>query len=175
MILIKILKKKVDKDPYNRSLKSFNLVKKKKLKSIYKIKNSICFTNVKHYPINYILTLSVSPTNTLINLSNSIGKPLISLSSGSINLKKRQKTLQPLAIINLLKSLILIANFKNNESLTIHFKNLKSYYESLVINLLKNVIFIKSVKSSNLQPHNGCRPKKLRRIKKRTKKIRKND
>ena len=129
----------------------------------------------RHYPINYILTLSVSPTNTLINLSNSIGKPLISLSSGSINLKKRQKTLQPLAIINLLKSLILIANFKNNESLTIHFKNLKSYYESLVINLLKNVIFIKSVKSSNLQPHNGCRPKKLRRIKKRTKKIRKND
>ena len=80
-----------------------------------------------------------------------------------------------MAIINLLKSLILIANFKNNESLTIHFKNLKSYYESLVINLLKNVIFIKSVKSSNLQPHNGCRPKKLRRIKKRTKKIRKND
>ena len=103
-------------------------------------------------------------------MSNPNGKPLISLSGGSINLKKRQKKLQPLALINLLKSLILIANFTQDKSIAIHFKNVKSYYESLVIDLLKKIIFIKSIKSSNLQPHNGCRPKKLKKFKRRTKK-----
>ena len=117
----------------------------------------------------------ISQTNTLVTLSNTEGKLLISLSSGCLNLKKRQKKLQPLALISLLKSLILIADFNSKESVTVHFKNVKSYYESLVINLLKDVIFIKSIKSYNLQPHNGCRPRKLKKIKRRTKKLRKND
>lgn len=176
MILIKILNNINNKDSLNKSLKSFNLIKKEgKLKYIHKIKNLVYLKNLKQKPVNYILTLTVSLTNTLINLSDAEGKLIISLSSGSINLKKKQKTLQPLAMINLLKSLILLTNFKNNESLTIHFKNIKSYYESIIINLLKNIIFIKSIKSSNLQPHNGCRPKKLRKIKRRTKKLRKSD
>ena len=175
MILIKILKKKPDKCFFNKSLKSLNFIKKERLKYIYKIKNIPNFKSLKQNPINYILTLSISQTNTLINLSDTEGKLLISLSSGCINLKKRQKKLQPLALVNLLKSLVLMSNFKSKESITIHFKNVKSYYESIVINLLKNIIFIKSIKSSNLQPHNGCRPKKLRKIKRRTKKIRKND
>ena len=144
MILIKILNNINNKDSLNKSLKSFNLIKKEgKLKYIHKIKNLVYLKNLKQKPVNYILTLTVSLTNTLINLSDAEGKLIISLSSGSINLKKKQKTLQPLAMINLLKSLILLTNFKNNESLTIHFKNIKSYYESIIINLLKNIIFIK--------------------------------
>ena len=172
MILIKILDKKLNINKnLTDSLKSFYLLKKhNKLKYIYNIKNLQCFKNTKQSPVNYILTLSISQTNTLVNLSNTKGKPFVSLSGGNINLKKRQKKLQPLALINLLKSLILLTDFKQNESITIHFKNIKPYYESLVINLLKKIIFIKSIKSSNLQPHNGCRPKKIKKIKRRTKK-----
>ena len=171
MILIKILKSTNDKNFFSKSLTSLNLIKKKvKFKHIHNLKKSSRFQTLKQNPLNYILTLSISQTNTLINLSNTEGKLLISLSSGCLNLKKRQKKLQPLALINLLKSLILIADFKKRKSVTIHFKNVKSYYESLVINLLKDVIFIKAIKSSNLQPHNGCRPKKLKKIKRRTKK-----
>ena len=173
MILIKILKKEVNnKEVFNSSLNSLNLLKKQnKLKDIYNIKNLTCLETMKQSPVNYILTLSISQTNTLINLSDTNGQVLVSLSGGSIKLKKRQKKLQPLAIINLLKSLVLITNFKSNESMTIHFKNVKPYYESIVINLLKKIIFIKSIKSSNLQPHNGCRPRKIKKIKRRTKKI----
>ena len=181
MILIKILKniknntlqtkKSINPQIINQSLKSLNFVKKQnKLKKIHKIKNLTCLKRIKQNPINYVLTLNISQTNTLINLSSPDGKPLISLSGGSINLKKRQKKLQPLALINLLKSLILIANFTKDKYIAIHFKNVKSYYESLVIDLLKKVILIKSIKSSNLQPHNGCRPKKLKKFKRRTKK-----
>ena len=171
MLLIKILKEKPTLYISDESLTSLNLIKQtSKLKHIYKIKNTTNFKNFKHTPLNYILTLVKSQTNTLATLANTEGKLLISLSSGCLNLKKRQKKLQPLALISLLKSLILNANFSNKESITIHFKNVKSYYESLVVNLLKNIIFIKSIKSYNLQPHNGCRPKKLKKIKRRTKK-----
>ena len=117
MILIKILKniknntlqtkKSVNPQILNQSLKSLIFIKKdNKLKKIHKIKNLTCLKKIKQNPINYVLTLNISQTNTLINLSNPNGKPLISLSGGSINLKKRQKKLQPLALINLLKSLI---------------------------------------------------------------------
>ena len=176
MILIKILKEKPNTSFFDESLTSLNLIKKAtKSKHIYKVKNPTNFKSFKQNPLNYILTLIVSQTNTLVTLSNTEGKLLISLSSGCLNLKKRQKKLQPLALISLLKSLILIADFNSKKSVTIHFKNVKSYYESLVINLLKDVIFIKSIKSYNLQPHNGCRPRKLKKIKRRTKKLRKND
>merc|ERR1712115_700828 len=168
MILIKILKNNNDKNFFDKSLTSLNLIKRKvKIKQIYNLKRETNFQKLKQNPLSYILTLSISQTNTLINLSNTEGKLLISLSSGCLNLKKGQKKLQPLALINLLKSLILIADFKSKKSVTLHFRNVKSYYESLVINLLKDVIFIKSIKSSNLQPHNGCRPKKLKKIKRR--------
>jgi len=176
MILIKILRKKPNTSFLDESLTSLNLIKKAtKSKHIYKVKNKTNFKSFKQNPLNYILTLIISQTNTLVTLSNTEGKLLISLSSGCLNLKKRQKKLQPLALISLLKSLTLIADFNSKESVTIHFKNVKSYYESLVINLLKDVIFIKSIKSYNLQPHNGCRPRKLKKIKRRTKKLRKND
>ena len=171
MILIKILtSKNIDSKNYKNSLKSLNLLKKQnKLKTISKIKN-LDSSKVKQNPINYILNLTITQTNTIINLSDSTGKLLISLSGGSLNLKKRQKKIQPLALVTLLKSLILTANFTPEKSIALHFKNVKSYYESLIIDLLKKVIFIKSIKSLNLQPHNGCRPKKLKKFKRRTKK-----
>ena len=70
--------------------------------------------------------------------------------------------------MTILKHLILKANFLYNKIVVIHFKNAKIYYESLVIKLLSNILFIKSIKSYNLSPHNGCRPKKLKRFKQRT-------
>lgn len=176
MILTKIfrnikVKKKINNfKVFNYSLKSLVVLKKKQVKKINEYKKVINYSQeIKQNPINYILTLSISQTNTLINLSKTNGDVIIFLSSGFLNLKKRQKTLQPLALINLLKSIFLIGNFKFNEVIAVHFRNVKPQYEHLIINLLKKVIFISSIKSSNLQPHNGCRPKKFKKFKKRTK------
>ena len=52
----------------------------------------------------------------------------------------------------------------------LHFKNVKTYYESFLINLIKKKVFIKAIRSYNLQAHNGCRLKKLSRFKRRTRK-----
>ena len=179
MVLTIILNKLATHKPKKqakKTLKVLNDVKKnKKYKLINTIQNNLQDNSNLQNPINYILNIKVSKTNTLINLSNIKGDPLLSFSGGSINLKKKQKKLQPLALVNLLKSLILKAGFINNKTIALHFQNIKPYYESLIVNLLKKVVFIKLMKSSNLQPHNGCRPKKIKRFKKRTKRSWKND
>ena len=96
-----------------------------------------------------------------------------------INKIINNKNLTPLEIIqnfglycgdiNLFKVLIVKAKFLKNKPIALHFKNTKSFYETLIINLLQNKYYIVSVQSCNLSPHNGCRPKKLRRTKIRTK------
>jgi len=179
MVLTKILNKLAihkHKKQAKKTLTVLNNIKRdKKYKVINKIQSELQNNTNLQNPINYILNIKVSKTNTLLNLSDIKGNPLLSFSGGSINLKKKQKKLQPLALINLLKSLILKAGFINNKTIALHFQNVKPYYESLIVNLLKKIVFIKLMKSSNLQPHNGCRPKKIKRFKKRTKRSWKND
>lgn len=121
--------------------------------------------------ISYIININLSPTNTIISVTDIKGSPKISLSAGLINLTKRQKKIQPMALINIFKVLLLKARFLRYNPIALHFKNTKSYYESLIIKGLKDKLFIKSIQSYNLSPHNGCRPKKIKRIKRRTKRM----
>ena len=118
--------------------------------------------------ISYIIIIKMSLTNTLINLMDIKGNLVISLSAGQINLKGKQKRKQPMVLIALLKELIIKTNFIGNRPVALHFKNTKSYHESLVISMLSEKFFIQFIKSYNLLPHNGCRPKKLKRLKNRS-------
>ena len=170
MVLIKTLKilpyvNTKDKQ-IEKTLKNLTAVKK-----VSKLQTKPKKSQVLENSINYVLNITFSSTNTLINLSNIKGQTLIFLSSGYINLKKKQKKTQPIAVINLLKTLILKAYFLHNKTIAIHFKNVKPYYENLIIKLLKKIVFLKIMKSSNLQPHNGCRPKKMKRFKQRTRRF----
>jgi len=179
MILIKILKGKKFNLPRSNKIAANAVVKTKNILSYTKINGKIRHLAkmqelekskyVTQNLVNYVMNIQMSATNTLISLTDSKGNPVVSLSGGSINLKKRQKRLQPLALVNILKFLLLKARFLHNKTIAVHFKNVKTYYESMVIKMLKRVLFIKSIKSYNLQPHNGCRPKKMKRFKQRTK------
>ena len=145
-----------------------NFAKQKQNFNNINTKKILSNQSVKQVLTNYIINIQTSQTNTLISVTDIKGKTIISLSSGSLKLKKKQKKTQPLAIMTILKHLILKVNFLYNKIVVIHFKNVKIYYESVVIKLLSNILFIKSIKSYNLSPHNGCRPKKLKRFKQRT-------
>lgn len=187
MILLNILKKKkivknllVAKE-YKSRLLSFNnklkgLKTNKNFDIIHtqnsisdKIYKNILSRKTSNDYINYIINVNLTPTNTIINVTDIKGNVMFSISSGSINLTSRQKKQQPLALVNLFKVLIVKAKFLKNKPIALHFKNTKSFYETLIINLLQNKYYIVSVQSCNLSPHNGCRPKKLRRTKIRTK------
>lgn len=119
--------------------------------------------------INYIIKICLTQTNTIISVTDVFGNKIITLSSGSVGLTKRQKKQQPLAILQILKILLLKCKFLQNKIVILEFTNIKSKIEFLIIKMLKNLVFVKSIRSYNLRPHNGCRPKKLKRFKRRTK------
>jgi len=112
----------------------------------------------------YIINIRLTNTNTLLNVTDPKGNTLFSTTTGSIKLEGKQKTAQPSALLLLIKTLQKKAKVLGMLPIAIHFYNTKLYYETLAIQVLKQNFFILSIKSYNLQPHNGCRPKKLKRL-----------
>ena len=121
--------------------------------------------------VNYIVNVNLSPTNTLINVTDVAGNPKASFSAGFVNLTKKQKRKQPVALINIFRILLSKARFLKNKPIALHFKNAKKFHVFFLLRALKNKLFIKSVQILDFLPHNGCRPKKVRRIKWRTKRL----
>ena len=156
----KVLKNKITNNLYSKFILT-------KSKNSFNSKNKL----IKENLISYVINVNLSPTNTLVNVTDINGNPKIAFSAGLVNLTKSQKKAQPMALINIFKALLLNAMFLTNKPVALHFKNTKSFYESLIIKALKDKLFIKSVQSYNLSPHNGCRPKKLKRVKRRTKRM----
>ena len=155
-----------------------------KLKKIIKhLKNNKSFNNFKFFKnklkikpfkqnmVSYIINIILTPTNTVVNITDIKGNVLISISAGLIKLTKFQKRSQPTALLNIFKILLSKSKFLKNKAVALHFKNVKRFHELFFIAALKNKIFIKSFQSYNLIPHNGCRPKKIKRIKRRTKRL----
>lgn len=128
-------------------------------------------TKINQHSISYLINVVLSPTNTIVSVCDVKGKVLISVSAGLSGLKKFQKKSQPSALVNVFKVLFAKAKFLRNKPVAINFKNVKRFHESLLLSILKDKIFIKSFQSYNLTPHNGCRPKKIKRIKRRTKRL----
>ena len=165
MLLSKIIKTK----NYERNLlkKLYFFIKKLK-QSNNKNKKFYCFSRKSNNTsklISYIITIKMSLTNTLVSLIDTKGNLLISLSAGQINFKGKQKRKQPTVLIALLKELLSKSGFVGEKPVAIHFKNTKFYHESIVVSMLSEKFFVQFIKSYNLLPHNGCRPKKLKRLK----------
>ena len=134
----------------------------------------ICFFNNKKL-ISYIININLSSTNTLINVNNIKGSPKFFYSAGMFNLQKTQKTRQPKAIIIILRALLLRSKNFKTKPLALHFNNLFLNYQSYIFKKLKRKIFMKLIVSYIVGSHNGCRLKKKKRIKirTRTKKLKK--
>ena len=107
MVLTKILNKLTTNRPKRQAKKTLkilnNIKRDKKYKLINKIQSNLQNNNSLQNPINYILNVKVSKTNTLLNLSNIKGDPLLSFSGGSINLKKKTKTIAAIGIDKFIK------------------------------------------------------------------------
>lgn len=76
-----------------------------------------------------------------------------------------------MALLSIFKVLFTRARYLKNSTVALHFKNVKRFHELFFINILKTKLYVKSFQSYNLHPHNGCRPKKLKKIKIRTKRL----
>jgi len=118
--------------------------------------------------ISYVININLSLTNTFINLNNIKGSPKTFFSAGMFNFQKTQKVKQPKAIITILKALLLKFKICKVKPTALHFNNVFANQQSYVLKRLKQKVFIKSIMSYTSQSHNGCRLKKKRRIKIRT-------
>lgn len=121
--------------------------------------------------ISYIINVNLSLTNTLINITDSKGNTKKSFSAGHVKLTKTQKRLQPLALAKIFKFLLMKSWFLKQNPVALHFKNVRRFHLETIIKWLNDKMFIQSVQTFNFLPHNGCRPKKLRRFKRRTKRL----
>jgi len=118
--------------------------------------------------VSYVISIKLFPTNTLINVNNIKGNPKFFCSAGMFNLQKIQKVRQPKASILILRALLLKFKIFKTKPVAVHFINLFFSHQSSIFKKLNRKIFTKLLISYMHQSHNGCRLKKKKRIKIRT-------
>lgn len=171
-----------NKTNFNQILKIKILIEKLKNKIIFlkqikankKLKNLRLFFSEKYRSLNtqedlikYIISISLLKTNTNIYVTDVKGQLKFFCSAGSISFSGKQKIKKPLVLIHLLKVFITKVKFLTTKPVALHLKNFNKFYELLVLNILKTKFFIKIIRNYNIQPHNGCRPKKIKRNKRK--------
>lgn len=119
--------------------------------------------------VMYIINISFLRANTTIHVSDTKGNLKLFYSAGSVGLTGKQKRKRRIAVVKLISLLIKKAKFLQKKPIAIHLNNV-NFYQNLIVNKLKQTLYIKVLKSFNQTPYNGCRKRKVRR-KKYTKKF----
>jgi ribosomal protein S11 len=178
--------KETKKQTYNNLIKYLKLnthIKKKdtKVSFLKQIdeKNQIKrFSLAYNYPfsikpknlIKYIISINLLEKNTFLNVTDIKGNLRFFRSAGFVELKGKQKIKQPLALNNLINSLKSEASFLYNEPIALHLTNVNFFSYKYVVSKLKKKIFVTFIRVFDPKPYNGCRPRKIKRGKKRRKK-----
>ena len=117
--------------------------------------------------LKYIIGVSLSNTNTNFYITDIKGNIKYFSSAGFLNLNGNQKIRKPAVLIKLLRLIISKTKFIGNASIALHLKNFTEFYVYLILTLIKKYFVVKHVRVYNNKPHNGCRPRKLKRKKRR--------
>ena len=125
--------------------------------------------NTQDLMIVYVIGISFLKANTTIHVSDIKGNLQLFYSAGSVGLTGKQKRKRRIAIVKLISLLAKKATFLGKKPIALHLNNV-NFYQNLIVNKLKQTLYIKVIKSFNQTPYNGCRKKKVRR-KKYTKKF----
>ena len=111
--------------------------------------------------VSYIININLSTSNTIISITDKKGNLKGYYTSGTLGFKGSQKT-KKYTLITLLKNFLYNFNYINNKSVVINFRGIVKD-QKLFIKKLKEKVSIKAIIYNNSLPHNGCRPKKIRR------------
>jgi len=107
--------------------------------------------------------VSSSYNNTIVTLTNSRGQVLASKSAGAVGFKGTKKSTSfaaskvSEAIINVCAKLAL-------EKVEVFIKGIGAGRESAVRTLVNKGLNVVAIRDITPIPHNGCRPKKIRRV-----------
>jgi ribosomal protein S11 len=174
MFLSDIIKKS-KKQAYNNLIKYLKLNRYiKKIDEKNQIKRLNVFLN---YPlsakskslIKYIVSFNLLEKNTFLNVTDVRGNLKYYWSAGIVEFKGKRKTKQPQVLNNLIDVLKSDAKFLNNEPIALHLINVNYFSYNYVLSKLEEKFFITFIRVFYAKPHNGCRPRKIKRGKKRRK------
>ena len=113
--------------------------------------------------IKYIIGISIYSTNIIMYVSDIKGTIKFFCTSNSLGLKKKKKIV---TLSKLIKYTISKVDFIfNNELVSLHFKNCTERLSSYASFILSQHYNIEVIKVKNNTPHNGCRPRKIKRKK----------
>ena len=114
--------------------------------------------------ISSIIKIKFLKSNIMITLTDIKGNVETKLSSGLFGFKGSEK-MSRYAILSIIKFLFFkIRSSEEKRVMSVHFMGMKKSFGKNVIKYLKNFVTVKIIKFFNKVPHNGCKPKKRRRL-----------
>lgn len=117
--------------------------------------------------IKYVLGISFLKRNITIYIGDANGRLNYNCSAGLIKLSKKQKIKIPLVLMRLTK--IVAAKLPNvaDSTTALHLNNVPKSLQLFFEPVFKTQFFIIQLNNFRVFPHNGCRPKKLKRKKRK--------
>jgi small subunit ribosomal protein S11 len=104
-----------------------------------------------------------SYNNTIVTLTDTVGNVLVSKSAGKLGFKGSKKS-TPFAASKVAETLGAVAEKMGIKKIQIVVKGIGSGRESALRSIANQGFEISSIKDVTPVPHNGCRPKKPRRL-----------
>ena len=126
------------------------------VKKDIKVKNSDRVPEVRVY-------ISSSYNNTTVTLTNSRGQVLSTKSAGAVGFKGAKKATS-FAASRVAETIANICKKMGIEKVEVLIKGVEAGRESAVRTLVSQGMNISSIRDITPIPHNGCKPKKIRRV-----------
>jgi len=148
----------------NASSFKFNYFNKEKIYKHIKIdwtSNKSSKINNIYELVSYFIIVVVTRSNIMCNIMSVDGKVLVHLTSGKVGLKGPNKS-KKFSMVTLLKKIMYNYDFLRNKPVIVKLKGLK-YNNKLILKKFSEKFLLKAVIYENTIPHNGCRPKKIKR------------
>jgi len=148
---------------YKRELKKKNNILQTKLLAVppYTVNNR---SSVLSKSCQAILYVKSSKNNTIVSLTNLKGKVQFVQSCGSMGFQGKKKRSTKFAVESTLSSIVEKAKEQGHKKVFVHLNGFARARFAVLSCLNKNDLKIEGIRDLTPNPHNGCRPKKVRRI-----------
>jgi hypothetical protein len=117
--------------------------------------------------IKYVLGVSFFKKNIIMYIGCTNGQLKYHCSAGFIRLSKKQKIKIPLVLVKLTKVISIKLPSLTNIPTALHLNNVPKSLQLFFEPVFKTQFFIVQLNTFKLFSHNGCRPKKLKRKKRK--------
>lgn len=124
---------------------------------------------VDDHVVMYIIDITFSRSNTFLHVMDSTGKLKFFASAGHFQYRGKNKKIRTNVLKDIYRVLLTKLKFLKGKPIALHLKN-TGFNSFLIVKKLKTKFFIKTVKSFNSFPFNGCRNKKVVRKKNKPRK-----